>query len=212
MAKRASIIDVKVFNDNGTAPTSDIVAGIDYAANDAEIRNIAASSVMNLSLGSRSNSQNTIENYAVRSATRAGILCVVAAGNSGANADDFSPANEPLACTVGNIDSTDMQSPRSNYGDSLDLWAPGTQITAAYINEGPSGTANLSGTSMAAPFVAGTAAYLKRGVAAFGTYSAQEFCQQMANIATKNRVRFQDFAVPSGPNLIVYDYGRNEPM
>lgn len=114
--------------------------------------------VINLSLGG-----DKFEplNDAVKSAVANGIVVVVAAGNSKKDACKYSPASETFAITVGSTDKKDSKSSFSNKGKCLDLWAPGEDIISA---ENGGGTLTLSGTSMSAPHVAGTAAlYLQAG-------------------------------------------------
>jgi subtilisin family serine protease len=94
---------------------------------------------------------------AVASAHNANIPNAVAAGNSAANACDFSPAGAPLAVTVAAVDSTNTRASFSNYGPCVDLFAPGVDIVSSV----PSGSfAVWSGTSMATPHVAGVLAML----------------------------------------------------
>jgi len=95
----------------------------------------------------------------------AGVVTVVAAGNDNRDASGYSPASAALVITVGsteqgalaNGDSADVRSYFSNYGADVDIFAPGSAITAAWITS-PTSTETLSGTSMASPHVAGIAA------------------------------------------------------
>jgi subtilisin family serine protease len=82
---------------------------------------------------------------------------VVAAGNSSADACNYSPARAPAALTVGSTDNNDARSSFSNIGTCVDLFSPGRSITAAWYTSNTA-TAILSGTSMAAPHVAGVVA------------------------------------------------------
>lgn len=77
-------------------------------------------------------------------------------GNSNEDAKDTSPANTPLAITVGATDITDSRAFYSNYGPIVDIFAPGSNVTSAW-NDG--GIKTISGTSMATPAVAGMVAY-----------------------------------------------------
>ena len=82
---------------------------------------------------------------------------VVAAGNSGDNACNYSPARTPGAITVGAIGSADARAAYSNYGSCVDIFAPGSSITSAGIAS-DTATAGMSGTSMATPHVVGAVA------------------------------------------------------
>lgn len=154
VAKRAKILSVKVFQGSSSS-TSIILSGFDWAVNDIKTRKRASKAVINMSLGG---SKSDAVNQAIEAAASAGIVCVVAAGNSGADASAYSPASAPNAITVGALESTWTIASYSNYGSALDIWAPGSQITSAGI---ASTTANAtwSGTSMATPHVAGAVLY-----------------------------------------------------
>lgn len=93
----------------------------------------------------------------VAAAVAAGVFFAVAAGNSNADAANYSPSSEPTAFTVGATDSSDAKASFSNYGSIVDASAPGVQILSTW-NDGSTNT--ISGTSMASPHIAGLAAYL----------------------------------------------------
>jgi hypothetical protein len=88
-----------------------------------------------------------------------GVTVAVAAGNDSGNACLASPARTPNALTVAASDISDAQAFFSNGGPCVDLYAPGVQITTSWPSS-PTGTHTISGTSMASPHVAGTAAAL----------------------------------------------------
>ena len=100
-----------------------------------------------MSLGSRFSSAL---NNAVANAVDAGVTFVVAAGNDNKIACGYSPASEPKAITVGSTTITDGISWFSNYGTCVDVYAPGSSITAAW-HTSPTATKSISGTSMASP-------------------------------------------------------------
>lgn len=81
------------------------------------------------------------------------------AGNDNADAINYSPASEPSAITVGSSTSTNARSSSSNYGSSVDIFAPGSNIKSTWIGSNTASN-TISGTSMAASHVAGVAAYL----------------------------------------------------
>lgn len=85
---------------------------------------------------------------------------MVAAGNDAADACLYSPASAPEAITVGSTTSADTLSSFSNIGPCVDILAPGSNILSA-SSAGDTSTATLSGTSMAAPHVAGAVAQLR---------------------------------------------------
>lgn len=152
VAKSTRVVAVRVLDCAGSGFSSSVVAGINWVTQSHP----GGAGIINLSLGG---SANTAIDSAVASATAAGLTVVVAAGNSSADACSSSPARAPSALTIGAIDRADTQASYSNYGSCVDLWAPGTNITSAWIG-GSSATRTISGTSMASPHVAGLAARL----------------------------------------------------
>ncbi|MFM8268210.1 MAG: S8 family serine peptidase, partial [Ilumatobacteraceae bacterium] len=156
LAKSANIIPVRVLDCAGSGSYSVIIAGLDWIISHHVVGKPA---VANMSLGGGASTQL---NDAVRKTHNDGVTMVVAAGNSNANACNYSPASAPEAITVGSTTSTDARSSFSNFGSCLDIFAPGSSITSAsYASD--TGTATMSGTSMASPHVAGAAAVLMSG-------------------------------------------------
>ena len=141
---------IKVLNCAGSGSWSDVISGINYVA-----ATTARPAVANMSLGGP---QNTAVDDAVKGAVAKGVFFGVAAGNDGANACGHSPAAAGTTSgvdTVAATDSSDTEASWSNYGNCVDIWAPGVSIFSTY----KSGSyATLSGTSMATPHVVGGAA------------------------------------------------------
>ncbi|CAM5589240.1 Subtilisin family serine protease OS=Streptomyces albaduncus OX=68172 GN=FHS32_006764 PE=3 SV=1 [Streptomyces griseoloalbus] len=148
VAKKASIVGVRVLDNNGSGTTAGVIAGVDWVAANAVLPAVA-----NMSLGG--GASTTLDN-AVRNAIAAGVTFAVAAGNESTTATG-SPARVAEAITVGATTSTDARASYSNYGSNLDIFAPGSSITSTW-NTGDSATNTISGTSMATPHVAGAAA------------------------------------------------------
>lgn len=154
IAKQAKIVAVRVLNNAGSGTTAGVVAGIDWVT-----ANHSGPSVANMSLGGGA---STAIDTAVRNSISSGVTYAVAAGNSSANASSYSPARVTEAITVGATTNTDARASYSNYGSVLDIFAPGSSITAGWYTS-DTATNTISGTSMATPHVAGAAAVYLAG-------------------------------------------------
>jgi len=155
VAKGVTIHAVRVLNCAGSAPFSTVISGVDWVTG-----NHLSPAVANMSLGG---SAFDALDTAVRNSINSGVTYAVAAGN-GTNNDGIptdastqSPARVAEALTVAATDITDHIASFTNYGTVVDLYAPGVNITSAWIGS-DSDTNTISGTSMATPHVAGVAA------------------------------------------------------
>lgn len=189
VAKRAHLHAVRTLDDFGYAPWSDIIQAIDSV-----IIKHRKPAIINLSLGGPTFEQ---VDTAVQKAVRAGITVVVAAGNSGADACNTSPAREPLAITVGATAETDRLASFSNHGRCVDILAPGEAIISSSHADDQQST-SMDGTSMAAPHVAGAAAlFLQRN----STATPAQVVDRLLSRATQGVVQ----GLSGGtPNLLLF--------
>ena len=157
MGPGVAVYGVKVLNCQGSGTTTSVIQGVDWVA-----ANAIKPAVANMSLGG---GVSQLLDDAVRNAAAKGIFFSIAAGNSATSACTSSPARIGGGGTAGVLvtaatDSNDLEASFSNYGNCVDIWAPGVNVTSLKLG---GGTAVMSGTSMASPHVGGAAAlYLGR--------------------------------------------------
>ncbi|XP_014680479.1 PREDICTED: subtilisin Carlsberg-like, partial [Priapulus caudatus] len=174
VAPGARLWAIRVLDSNGSGSWSSVICGIDYVASKASTIDVA-----NMSLGGPGNAGSCTDGgmrEAICNATSAGVTFVVAAGNESSDTATQAPAAYPEVITVSALadfdgiqggvgspscryDEDDSFANFSNYGDEVDIIAPGVCITSTW-NDGSLVT--ISGTSMAAPHVAGAAALYKQ--------------------------------------------------
>lgn len=196
VAKGVSLIPVRVLDCTGSGSWSGVIAGIDWVASST-----LRPAVANMSLGGGA---STSVNAAVAGAVGKGVTMVVAAGNSNADACNYSPAGEPSAITVGATASDDQRASYSNYGSCVDVFGPGSSITSAW-NTSATATNTISGTSMATPHVTGVAAL---ALAANPTASPAAVASFLMTYGTANRLS----SIGTGsPNLLIYSLAAGVP-
>ncbi len=164
VAKNANVVGVKVLRSSGSGSMSDVVKGVEYAA-EAHIEELRQAkkknkkfrgSTANMSLGG--GKSRTLD-LAVNAAVEAGLHFAVAAGNDNSDACNYSPAGAENAVTVGATDVGDARASFSNKGKCVDIFAPGVNIQSVWT--GGNHTVNtISGTSMASPHMCGLLTYL----------------------------------------------------
>lgn len=178
IAWQAKVMPVKALDGNGSGYDSVLAEAIDYAANNG-------ADVISNSWGGYGSSQTISE--AVSYAYNLGAVVVAAAGNSGEDALNYTPANIEQVITVAATTPTGTLATFSNYGPKIDVGAPGVDILsleAEGVSFGTSvgnGYTRANGTSMAAPHVSGAAALI---LAQHPTYSNEQVRQVLRSSAT----------------------------
>ncbi|GIE90171.1 S8 family serine peptidase [Actinoplanes regularis] len=157
VAKGVTLVAVRVLDCAGEGTTAQVVAGIDWVTGD---HGTGQPAVANMSLGGDA---DDVLDAAVAASIADGVSYAISAGNDDLDACTHSPARTPTAITVGAtggyLGGSDDRAWFSNYGDCVDIFAPGVNIVSD-VNDSDTATDEFSGTSMAAPHVTGAAALL----------------------------------------------------
>jgi subtilisin family serine protease len=189
VAKGVTLHAVRVIDCAGQGTASTVIAGVDWVT-----ANHVKPAVANMSLAGPA---TQAVDDAVTASIQAGVFYAIAAGNNSMSACYLSPARTPAAMTVGATTSSDALAWFSNYGSCVDLFAPGQSITSAWPTSDTS-THTISGTSMAAPHVAGAAARYLEG---HPLATSEEITSELTRNATPDKVLG---AGAGSPNLLLY--------
>lgn len=175
---------------NGSGSNSAVISGMQWVGNNAPAR-----SVISMSLGG---TKSAATNHAAKGVVAKGVTIIAAAGNENKDAGNTSPASEPSVITVGATDKNDKRGSFSNYGSSVDIFAPGVSIRSTWIGSNTA-TKSLSGTSMATPHVAGLSAYL---IALEGLSSPGAVANRLLALATNGVITNPG---AGSPNRLAYN-------
>ncbi|MFI5982270.1 S8 family peptidase [Streptomyces sp. NPDC051555] len=190
VARKVNLISVRVLNCEGGGEISQIIAGLDWVA-----RNAKQPAVLNGSLGG---DRSDAVNNAANALSEAGVLPVIAAGNSSKDACFVSPASASKVLTVAASNQWDEETDFSNFGSCVSVYAPGQAIVSAKLG---GGSIALNGTSMAAPHVAGVAALFK---AAHPKAEPSEIAEFVDSESTKDVLKS---VAKTSPNALLFTGG-----
>ncbi|ODV86303.1 hypothetical protein CANARDRAFT_27539 [[Candida] arabinofermentans NRRL YB-2248] len=205
VAKQINIISVKVLDMFGQGSLSSVIAGLEFAVSHNKEDGLPG--VANLSLGA---AKSTVLDDAIRAAYEAGLIIVVAAGNSNIDACNTSPAGSKYAYTVGAIDDTiDRIASFSNWGRCVNMFSSGVEVKSLSNDKMDlKAIQTLSGTSMASPVLAGLiGTLLGKGV------SQYDIPSELDDTAISNGIpRISLMLRPGSPNRIASNGYREYDM
>ncbi|MFF3680165.1 S8 family serine peptidase [Streptomyces sp. NPDC002120] len=190
IASKASLVSVRVLGCDGKGTWSGIIAGLDWVA-----KNAKQPAVLNASLGG---DLSKAVNDAADAVTDAGVLPVVAAGNSAKDACGVSPASASKVVTIAASNQWDEETDFSNWGQCVTLYAPGQAIVSAKLG---GGSVSLDGTSMAAPHAAGVAVLYKQAHPSAAPEEIAEFLEQETTKDVLTKLS------PASPNKLLFTAG-----
>jgi subtilisin family serine protease len=198
VAKQASLHAVRILPCSGTGLLSNLLAAVDWVT--ANHASPAVANISSTAVGSSISLETAISN-----SIASGVVYTIAAGNDAADACGYTPARTVNAITVGASDETDLRALYSNRGPCIDIFAPGNRVTSAWAS-GDTAVREFSGSSMAAPIVAGAAAlYLADNPAATST----AVIQAIKSAGTANVLNTLD---TTSPNLLLYSRFSSAPV
>lgn len=187
VAKNVSLVNVRVWGCDGASPRTRIIAAVDWIT-----QNATHPAVVNMS-GAHADSQVAV---AIQNSIEEGIVYVGVAGNQSEDSCESYPHDTSGRLTVGASDIDNKKAEVSNYGDCVDLYAPGVSITSAsHLDD--SSFIQYTGTSMSSPMVAGVAALF---LEAYPEATPAQTKAAIVNNSTPDAVT----DVPSGPNNLLY--------
>ncbi|KAK4167143.1 peptidase S8/S53 domain-containing protein [Cladorrhinum sp. PSN259] len=195
--ERLNLIALKVLDKSGVGTWDGVIGALQRAASTTVDKDLFTLAIILLPLsGPPSAVLESVLQVLISPSYQMTIIS--AAGNNGTSTSLFSPSNSNSSITVAAIDETDTRAWFSNYGEQVTLFAPGTNITSAWIG-GTDNTKTLDGTSQAAAHVAGLAAHFMQ---IYGPHTHQEMRARLMSVATKGLARNPG---DGSPNLIAFN-------
>ncbi len=190
VAKNATLHSVRVLNCSGGGSVSGLLNAVEWITANRQNPAVANISVTTGGIVS-------VLDDAINASVSSGVTYAVAAANNAADACNYSPGRASDAVTVGASSITDLKPGYSNFGPCLDIFAPGHGISAAGISD-DTVIVSKSGTSMAAPHVAGVAAVL---LGSDPTLTPAEITDAIIANATPGLL---SYIGAGSPNLLLY--------
>jgi subtilisin family serine protease len=184
---------IKVLNNAGSGTNANIIDAVNYVVNNKK----AGYNIISMSLGGGT---NTALDTACNNAVNAGVMVVVAAGNSNTNGATSSPCSASQTICVAATDSSGALASYSNYGTIVDVAAPGSNIMSAWYTA-DNAYNTISGTSMATPAVSGMVALWNQKT---GQTTRAQLKTAISNYATKNSITNYN-SKPLAGNWVCYD-------
>ncbi|PHH92248.1 hypothetical protein CDD83_8267 [Cordyceps sp. RAO-2017] len=184
VAKKARVIAVKVFDENGEALRSDVIEAFLWAVNEIRVKGRRDTTVITISWGRAREGTDALATVIDRAFDKLGIITVVSSENYARPALENSPACAAKAITVGSIGKEWSVAAYSNFGCEVDILAPGRSIISLSENH-DSALKILTGTSMATPHVAGL---VLNAMSVHGIKGAESVKQYIFDSATRDKV------------------------
>lgn len=205
VATRAQIISIRVLDCEGIGSCSDIISALDWVAfhfNTTRVKFENARAVVVMSIGSSSSACDPTE-QASTSLWKMGVVVAAAAGNQRSHSCEVYPVRNNHTIGVGATDKNDVVFEKNNFGDCVDIFAPGVSLLSAWGVGSNTALKRSTGTSMATPLVAGVAAII---VGADPTLTSTDVKQILLLSSTSDIVLSTDGSSRMGesPNRFLY--------